>query len=114
MADLLSTNVTVLDSWTTGSTNGKRNRCRRVKWTGTTAGGASNRLLASAFGYTKILRCSNILLDTTTDKIYPAAPSADGSMVLVSLPTNATDANRADVGDLATSTDYAYITLECV
>ena len=114
MADLLSTNVTVIESWVTGSTNGKRNKCRRVKYTSTTAGGATNRLLASAFGYTKILRCSNILLDSTTKKIYPASPSADGTLVLVTNPAQVTDANRADAADLATSTDYAYLTLEGV
>ncbi len=114
MADLVSTNVTVLDSWTTGSTNGKRNKCRRVKWTATTAGGASNRLLASAFGYTKILRCSNILLDSSTKKVYPAVPNSDGSVIYASKPENATDATRADPVDVATSTDYAYCTLEGV
>ena len=114
MADLLSTNVTVIASWVTGATNGKRNKVRSVKWTSTTAGGGTNKLLASAFGYTKILRCTHILLDSTTKKIYPAAPSADGTQILVSAPTQGTDANRADAADLATSTDYAYCVLEGV
>lgn len=114
MADLVSTNVTVISSWTTGATNGKRNKVRQVKWTSTTAGGGTNKLVASAFGFTKILRCSNILLDSSTKKIYPAMPSADGSQVLVTDPAQATDANRDNVADLATSTDYAYMTLEGV
>jgi hypothetical protein len=114
MANLTSANVTVISSWTTGSTNGKRNKVRRVKWTSTTAGGGTNRLLASAFGYTKILNCSSILLDATTKKIYPAVPSADGSEILVMDPAAVTDADRDKVIDLATSTDYAHITLEGV
>lgn len=114
MADLSSANVTVLDSWTTGATNGRRNKCRRVKWTGTTAGGGTNKLLASAFGFTKILRCSNILLDGSTKEVYPATPSADGSQILVSNTEQGTDASRANAADLATSTDYAYCTLEGV
>lgn len=112
MADLASTNVTVISSWTTGGTNGRRNKVKQVKWTSTTAGGDSNKLLASAFGFNKILRSSNVLLDASTKKIYPAAPSADGSRLNISAPTNATDANRADVADLATSSDYAYATIE--
>ncbi len=114
MADLLSTNVTVLDSWLTGSTSSRRNKVKRVKWTGTTAGGGSNKLLASAFGFTKILRCSNILLDATTKKLYPATPSADGSQVFVIDPAVVTDGDRDKVIDLATSTDYAYCTIEGV
>jgi len=114
MASLLSTNVVVTDSWLTGSTSGKRNKVRKVKWTGTTAGGGTNRLLASAFGYTKILNCSSILLNASTKKIYPAVPSADGSEILVMDPAVTTDGDRDKAIDLATSTDYAYITLEGV
>ncbi len=114
MANLLASNVTVLDSWVTGSTSSKRNKVRRVKWTGTTAGGDTNKLLASAFGFTKILHCSDILLDASTKSIHPAVPSADGSQILVMDPTTVTDANRANVADLATSTDYAYCTIEGV
>ena len=114
MANLLPANVTVIDSWLTGSTSGKRNKVRRVKWTGTTAGGGTNKLVASAFGYTKILRCSSILLDASTKTIYPAVPSADGSEILVCSPAVVTDGDRAKAIDLATSTDYAFITLEGV
>jgi hypothetical protein len=114
MADLSSSNVTVLDFWKTGGTSTKRNTVKRVKWTSTTAGGTSNKLLATAFGFTKILNASHILLDASTKKIYPAVPAADGSYLLVAAPTQATDANRADVADLATSTDYAYCTIEGV
>lgn len=114
MANLTSANVTVIESWLTGSTSGKRNKVRKVKWTSTTAGGGTNKLLASAFGYTKILNCSSILLNATTKTIYPAVPSADGSEILVCDPAVSTDADRGKAIDLATSTDYAYITLEGV
>jgi hypothetical protein len=112
MADLLAANVTMVKSWTTGGTTGKRNKVRQVKWTGTTAGGATNRLLATALGFTKIIRASNILLDSSTKKIYSTVPSSDGLVLYVSAPTDATDATRANVADLATSTDYAYCTIE--
>lgn len=114
MADLLASNVTILESWRTGATNGKRNIVRSVKWTGTTAGGGTNRLLASSFGFTKIIKCSNILLDATTKSIYLAMPSSDGSEILVADPSVGTDADRAKAIDLATSTDYAYATIEGV
>ena len=86
MANLSSANVTVVESWLTGSTSTRRNKVRRVKWTSTTAGGGTNRLLATAFGFTKILNCSSILLDATTKKIYPAVPSSNGSEILVMDP----------------------------
>jgi hypothetical protein len=114
MANLATADVTVIEAWRTGNTNGKRNKVRRVKWTNTTAGGGTNRLLASAFGFDKILKCSPILLDGTTKKIYAAVPSADGSEILVADLTVATDADRAKAIDLATSTDYAYCTIEGV
>lgn len=112
MADLLAANVTVIDAWKTGGTGTKRNTVKRVKWTSTTAGGDTNKLLASALGFNKILNCSHVLLASSTVKVYPAAPSADGSRINVSAPTQVTDANRADVADLATSTDFAYCTVE--
>lgn len=114
MADLLASNVTVLDAWLTGDTSGKRNTVRRVKWTGTTAGGYTNKLLATALGFTKILRCTNILLDSATKKVYPAVPSADGTLIAAIDPAQITDANRADAADVATSTDFAYCTIEGV
>jgi hypothetical protein len=114
MADLLASAVTVIAAWTTGGTNGRRNIVKQVKWSNTTAGGTSNKLLASAFGLTKVLNVSSILLDASTKKVYPAAPSVDGTIVFAIDPTQATDANRADVADVATSTDFAYATIEGV
>ena len=114
MANLSSTNVTVIESWTTGSTSSKRNKVKRVKWTGTTAGGTSNLLTASAFGFTKILNCSPILLDASTKAIYPAVPNAGGTAIFALNAANETDGTRTDPADIATSTDYAYVTLEGV
>jgi hypothetical protein len=114
MADLLASNVTVLDAWTTGDTSSKRNVVKRIKWTSTTAGGYTNKLVATAFGLVKILRCGNILLDAATKQVYPAVPSADGAIIVASNPAQATDANRADPADIATSTDFAYCTIEGV
>ncbi len=108
MADLLASNVTILESWRTGATNGKRNIVRHVKWTGTTAGGGTNKLLASALGFTKIIKCSSVLLDATSKVIVPASPSSDGSQILTGDPTSGA------VADLATSTDSAYATIEGV
>jgi hypothetical protein len=112
MADLSAANVTVLASWSTGNANGRRNKVKRVKWTGTTAGGATDKLLASAFGFRVILKSSSVLLDSSTKKIYPSVPSADGTILFLSNPAEATDANRANVANVATSTDFAYVTLE--
>ena len=112
MANLASSNVTTIASWTNGGLNSRRNIVKQVKWTSTTAGGTSNKLLATSFGLSKILNASNILLDASTKKIYPTAVASDGSYLLVMDPAQATDANRPNVADLATSTDYAYCTIE--
>lgn len=108
MANLSSANVTVLASWRTGATNGKRNIVKSVKWTNTTAGDGTDKLLASAFGLAKIIKCSNVLLDATSKLIIPAVPSADGSEILTADPTDGT------LNSVATSTDYAYATIEGV
>lgn len=112
MADLLASNVTILNSWTDGTPTGKRNKVRQVKWTSTTAGGASNRLLASALGFTKIIRASNILLDSSTKHCIPTVPSADGTVLYAC--SLSTDNLESTIGDVATSTDYAYCTIEGV
>lgn len=111
MADVAASNVTILSTWNEGGVSGKRHVVARAKWTGVTAGGVTNRVLASAFGFRQIFDCSDVLLDASTKKVYPAEPSADGTMILLSNPNQATDANRADVADLAVGSDSAYITL---
>ena len=112
MADLLKTNVTVLAAYPIGGTTGKARKVVRAKFTNTTAGSAANKLLASAFGLRFIERCSNIFLDATTKRIYPASPEPLGTYINTYDPVQATDANQNIPADIATSTDSAYVTVE--
>lgn len=111
MADLLASNVTIIKTFPWGGINGKRGVCIKARYTATTAGGAANRLLASAFGLREIEDCSHVLLDAATKQVFPAVPSADGSLIYLSNPVQATDANRADAADMATGANNAYVTL---
>lgn len=112
MANLAASNLTVVSEYFCSGNNGRRNVRKVCKITGVTAGGGTNKLLASVLGMARVDTCTNLFLDASTDKVYPAAPSADGSYIGLAIPTQATDANRADNADLAIGSDLAYITVE--
>ncbi len=112
MADLAKANVTILSAYSSGGVNGKARKVIRAKFTSTTAGGTTNKLVASAFGLRVIERCSNIFLDAATKRMYPAVPAPDGTYITTYDPNQATDANRNIPADIATSTDSAYVSVE--
>jgi len=81
---------TVIAVWSEGNTNGKRRKCVIADLSGTfTAGGSTNKILATAFGLTKIESCSNGVLDDNS-LIYILAPSNDGSYLMVTRVQEAT------------------------
>lgn len=113
MANLASSNVTVLASWTSGGINSRRNIVKRVKWTGVTCGGTSNTIPASAFGMSKILAIHGAaLLDASTKRVYPMTINSDGTLLYALDAVNATDASRNAPADIAPSSDYVYLTVE--
>jgi hypothetical protein len=62
-------------------------------------GGSTNKIVASAFGLTKIESCGN-LLDVTNTLVYPAVPNTDGTAILVADAKSGTQANHCNPADL--------------
>lgn len=100
MADLTASDVTTVRSWTEGGTTGKNRKGALLKLVLTTMGSDTNKIPASALGFTKIESCSNAVASDDT-KVYPAVPSNDGLNILLVDLTNVTDANRADPADIS-------------
>lgn len=103
MADLTSSNVTILDHWTDGGLASKRQTVIRVEAVITAAGAGSigAKIPASAFGLTKVEEVSPLVNDGG-DLIVVGAPNYDGSeIVLKAAATNAlasyTDTFRFEV-----------------
>jgi hypothetical protein len=114
---------TVVRSWTTGGTTGKRNKIvlsRFVDATnGIAVGGNTNTIKATDFGMTRVERCSSLLVYTTssgaTVKVVPAVPSYDGALISLGDAANATAANHEGPADVAiSSTQTGQITVEGV
>jgi len=72
---------------------------RRIKLTGVTVGGATNRITANALGFTKLVYCGNFQ-DTTGTKVVPAVVDPVNNIILL----GAGAANA--VGDVTTTTGY--------
>jgi len=84
MADLTSANVTLLDHWTEGATNGKRRSALKVSAaiTGAGSGGSTAKIPAVAFGLRSIEEVSP-LVKSDNAKQYIATPNAAEDEVLV-------------------------------
>jgi len=61
-------------------------------------GSTSNKVLASAFGLASIKKVEPVVTDSNT--IYPAAPSYDGTYILIADAANATATNHVNGADL--------------
>lgn len=72
---------------------------RRIKLTGVTAGGATNRITASALGFTKLVYCG-ALFDSTNNKIIPATVDPVNNVILLGAGASLA------VGDVAAVTGY--------
>lgn len=98
MANLASSAVTVTRSWEEGDRFGKRQRIvKRVSLALTGQGGSTNKILATALGLSKI-ETATPLTKSDNSVVHPAAPSADGSYLLVN--GISTGALTAAPGDL--------------
>lgn len=103
MADLAASAVTFESRWNEGGISGKRKTCARVRLTLTGQGGATNRILASVFGMRKIEEATNFVTSDNAS-IYVAAPSQDGTILLLANLAQATDDNRDDPADVTSVT----------
>jgi hypothetical protein len=107
MANLATTDVTVIRKWTVPSTSflnsgefGKDLMYVQATFTATTMGSLTNKLLATAFGLTTIVGCSNGV-DSAASLLYIAAPSYDGTMIVIGDVVNATDGTRSAPVDIS-------------
>lgn len=103
MADLLRSNVTVLDTWTEGGTNGRRYSTLRIQAAATAAGAgtATNKIPAAAFGMSSIIDTTEWVASDNS-AVVSAAPNYTGSEILLSAggttaPTSVTGTFRANI-----------------
>lgn len=108
MGNLAASAVSVVSSYTMGGTSGKRAVCRRLRLALSGQGTATNQITASVLGFKAMDGCTN-LYDSNNVAVYPATLNEDGSLLLLSDPAQATDADRPDAADL--TIDPAYITV---
>lgn len=69
---------------------------------GGTVGSASNKALASAFGFSKLLNVSAV---TSNAKIYPTSIAADGTYFYIADAASTTAANHINPADLNMSSN---------
>lgn len=84
MANLASSGVSVQDSWHVPQvgTPARKFKAVRAIITLSTMGSASNKILATAFGLSRIVDCTGITKSDDTT-VYSCVPSYDGSYVIV-------------------------------
>jgi len=106
MAVAARSQVTVLKQWTEGGTNGRRLSARKVTIAtsndGTGQGGATNYIPASIFNLQSIEECSVGV--QSDNRILLAAPSYDGSKLLLYDVEAGTDNLRSDPIDVINTT----------
>jgi hypothetical protein len=95
MANLASSAVTTVSSWTEGGPNGRRQIAKIVRLALTGQGGATNLISASALGFTKIEQCSNAILSDNS-LVYVAVPLYGGTAIGLVPDWNAATAIPAD------------------
>jgi len=72
---------------------------RRIKLTSVSVGGATNKITASALGFTKLVYCG-AFFDSTNNKIIPAAVNPVNNIILLGAGSSLA------VGDLSSVTGY--------
>lgn len=72
---------------------------RRIKLTGVSVGGATNKITASALGFTKLVDCGSFF-DSTNGKVIPAVVDPVNNVILLGAGASLA------VGDLSSVTGY--------
>jgi len=72
---------------------------RRIKLTNVSVGGATNRIIASALGFTRLVDCSSFF-DSTNSKVIPAVVDPVNNIILLGAGASLA------VGDLSSVTGY--------
>lgn len=97
MADLAASAVTVVNEWYTGRNQDRVTKQLRLVLTA--QGTTTNKILASVLGFTKITYASPAVKSDNT-LIVPAAPSIDGTMLLLKAAGTAAPADLTATVDL--------------
>ena len=106
MADLLASQVSLTPGATSLSESefftarARTLMVRRLKLTSVSVGGATNRILASACGFSKFVHCGSFY-DSTNNKIIPAAVDPINNIILIGVT-----AGTYAIGDLSSVTGY--------
>lgn len=89
MSDLAASAVTPVREWTAGGVNGKDHVEGLYTLVLTGQGDGTDKILATALGFTKIESCGNAIADDDT-LVIPASPSYDGTYIVLADPTDGT------------------------
>lgn len=108
MASLASSAVTPVREYNAGGISGKDHVEGLYTLVLTGQGDATDKILATALGFTKIEHCGNLVLSDDS-AVYPCSASYDGSFVIITNPENATDASRGDPATLTSVTGRIFI-----
>lgn len=99
MADLAASAVTVTSRRAIGDKTGRKIYTEIIATVVLTGqGSTSNKIPASAFGLSSIVKVEPVVTDGNT--IYPAAPSYDGTYVLIAGAAGETATNHVVATDL--------------
>lgn len=83
MAAVLASAVTVVDSWTEASVNGKLLKGYRLTIVLSSQGGATNNIPANIIGSLTYIYQSTSAVYSDNSAIVPTSPSADGTLLLI-------------------------------
>lgn len=100
MADLSVGAVTIHRAWSEGGVTGKELSCRLVSLNLTGQGTTANKITAAVLQLTKIEQASIFSSDDDTT-LVPAAPSGDGTYLLLADLTQAVDVDRSSPADFS-------------
>lgn len=105
MANLATTDYTVTDSWEEADRVGRLKRLvKEITITTGTAGGGTNKILASTLGFSEIQEVILRGVDNADPGNYLFMPTYDGSEIIAINLEQGTDANRGDPADVAFAT----------
>lgn len=101
MADLTTSDVTIIKSWENGDRQGKLVSVTvQARITSGTAGGTSNKIVPAAFGLDEFISCSN-LSDYDNRLVYPAAVDIQLGIIIIADAAAADASTHVEPNDLA-------------
>ena len=90
MADTTASQVTIIRSWTENGTNGKNRIGMLAQIALATQGSATNKILATSFGLTKIENVQGVVKPQGANNVLLLAPSDSGEYIFLYNPAGVT------------------------